>query len=305
MDNIQSANTAVGTQRAASLQREDHPGEPAIVAEGVTKSYGRIEALRGLSLTVRRGEIFGLLGANGAGKSTLIKILVGATRPNAGQVRVLGLDPIRQSRVLREQIGYMPQFRALYEDLSARDNVRFFARAHPIDNLERRIDDVIEFMNLTERQHDPVYGYSGGMEQRVSLACALVHRPRLLFLDEPSTGVDPKLREALWAHFRELVAQGVTILVSTHQMDEALHCDRVAVMRGGEVLACDTPRGLLSRGQATVTIWRDGQPHTEVVRHYAEQLPVMLGLTPQITRIEIREDSLEDVVLNLINGGSI
>jgi ABC-2 type transport system ATP-binding protein len=197
----------------------------------------------------------------------------------------------------------MPQFRALYEDISARDNIRFFARAQPVDNLEKRIDEVIAFMQLTERQHDPVYSYSGGMEQRVSLACALVHQPRLLFLDEPSTGVDPKLRESLWSHFRELVAQGVTILVSTHQMDEALHCDRVAVMRAGEILACDTPRSLLSRGKARVTVWTGEQSQTHTVTNLPDALPALLGVAPSVRRIEVREDSLEDVVLGLINEG--
>lgn len=301
MREVQTVNSSEEARRRAPLPMKSEA--PAIVVERVHKSYGHVQALNGLSLSVQHGEIFGLLGANGAGKSTLIKILVAATRPNAGTVRVLGLDPLKQRHALREQIGYMPQTRALYEDLSARDNIRFFARAHPIDNLERCIDEVIAFMNLTERQHDPVYGYSGGMEQRVSLACALVHRPKLLFLDEPSTGVDPKLREALWSHFRELVAQGVTILVSTHQMDEALHCDRVAVMRGGDVLACDSPRGLLARGQATVTIWRDGQSQRQTIDHYAEQLPQLLGVSPDINRIEIQEDTLEDVVLRLINEG--
>ena len=159
-------------------------------------------------------------------------------------------------------------------------------------------------MELTDRQHDPVYGYSGGMEQRVSLACALVHRPRLLFLDEPSTGVDPKLRESLWGHFRQLVKQGVTIVVSTHQMDEALHCDRVTVMRNGEVLACDSPRDLLARGKVEVTIWKGEQAQTQTVTNYAEELPQLLGVSSTISKIEIHEDTLEDVVLRLINQGS-
>lgn len=275
----------------------------AIQVTGLRKSYGQIEALCGVDLSIQRGEIFGLLGSNGAGKSTLIRILIGTLSADDGTAQVLGLDPRRERARLRLQIGYMPQHRALYEDLSARDNVRFFARAQPIDDLERRIDEVLNFMQLSERQHDPVYGYSGGMEQRVSLACALVHRPRLLFLDEPSTGVDPKLRESLWSHFRELVTQGVTILVSTHQMDEALHCDRVAVMRAGEILACDTPRNLLARGKANVTICRDGQAHTQTIANYAEELPVMLGVAPEVSRIEVREDTLEDVVLSLINEG--
>ena len=272
-----------------------------IVVNDVHKRYGHIEALRGLSLTVNEGEILGLLGANGAGKTTLIKVLIGMIRTNAGSVRVLGLDPIQQAHELRQQIGYMPQSAALYEDLSARDNVRFFARAHQRDGLEKQLDEVFEFVNLSSRQNDPVYGFSGGMKQRVSLACALAHKPRLLFLDEPSTGVDPKLRESLWLHFRELAAAGSTIVISTHQMDEAFHCDRVALMRAGAVLACDTPRGLMALGKAKVSVWRNGQKQTEVVDRYAEKLPGLLGLDASVSRIEIEEDSLEDVVLALIN----
>jgi len=275
----------------------------AIQVTGLHKAYGHIKALDGIDVTVQEGEIFGLLGANGAGKSTLINVLIGTLASDSGSAEVLGFDPRKQRRQLRPQVGYMPQHQALYEDLSARDNIRFFARAQPIDNLEQRLDEVIEFMGLTDRQHDPVYGYSGGMEQRVSLACALVHKPRLLFLDEPSTGVDPKLRESLWGHFRELVKQGVTIVVSTHQMDEALHCDRVCVMRNGEILACDSPRDLLARGKVEVTIWKDGQAQTQTVTNYAKELPQLLGVDSAISKIEIHEDTLEDVVLRLINKG--
>jgi ABC-2 type transport system ATP-binding protein len=270
----------------------------AIKVEAVKKNYGRIEALRGLTLSVNDGEIYGLLGANGAGKTTLIKILTGITPYDSGTVRVLDMDPAQQSHAIRQQVGYMPQSAALYDDLTARQNVRFFAHARKIDGLERRIEEVLDFLNLSDRQDDPVHGFSGGMKQRVSLACALVHRPRLLLLDEPSTGVDPKLREALWQHFRDLADQGVTIVVSTHQMDEAFHCDRVAVMRDGMALACDTPRGLMARGRATVTIWYNGSTRTETLDNYAEQLPRMLEV--QADRIEIHESTLEDVVLELI-----
>ena len=276
----------------------------AIIVQAIRKRYGPVEALRGLSLTVKTGEVFGLLGANGAGKTTLIKILTGVIRPTAGTTSVLGYDPARQAWELRKQIGYMPQTPALYEDLSARDNVRFFARAHVAANIEEQIDAVLEFVNLAERQNDPVYRFSGGMKQRVSLACALAHQPPLLFLDEPSTGVDPKLRESLWAHFRQLADGGTTILLSTHQMDEAFHCDRVAVMREGAVLACDTPRNLLARGQAKITIWRGDQAQTEIIAHYAEQLPRLLGIDAAISKIEIQEDTLEDVVLRLIDAGA-
>ncbi|GIV95632.1 MAG: hypothetical protein KatS3mg057_0289 [Herpetosiphonaceae bacterium] len=276
----------------------------AISVSGLRKLYGRFEALKDVSLTVERGEIFGLLGANGAGKSTLIKVLVGSLKPSAGSVQVLGLDPIKQAQLLRRQIGYMPQVPALYEDLSPRDNVRFFGKAHGLANLERRIDEVLEFVNLRSRERDPVYSFSGGMKQRVSLACALIHAPRLLLLDEPSAGVDPKLREAFWQHFRELAANGVTLLVSTHQMDEAFHCDRVAIMRDGLFLACDTPKNLMRRGRAQISIWRGAEVDRHAVTNYAEQLPGILrryNLDPSITRVEIEEDTLEAIVLDMIN----
>ena len=283
------------------------PEMPAIVVEGVEKRYGRIEALRGVSIAVGQGEIFGLLGANGAGKSTLIKILVGSSRPSAGTVEVLGLRPAAGAsplRQLRQQLGYMPQAPALYEDLSPRDNVRFFGRAHRLEGLEGRIDEVLAFTGLRGRERDPVYGFSGGMKQRVSLACALVHRPRVLFLDEPTAGIDPKLREAFWRHFRELAASGVTLFISTHLMDEALACDRLAIMRDGVVLACDTPRAILRRGQTRVSIRLDGRVERETVANYPEQLPALLrrhGLDPAVSKIEIEEDTLETVVLALID----
>jgi ABC-2 type transport system ATP-binding protein len=276
-----------------------------IEVSDVCKRYGHIEALSGLSLSVQQGEIFGLLGANGAGKTTLIKTLVGITRPDSGTISVLGINPTKQMHLLRLQIGYMPQAAALYDDLSARDNLRFFGRAHDLTDLEQRISDVLDFTNLRNREHDVVSGFSGGMKQRLSLACALIHQPRLLLLDEPSTGVDPKLREALWGHFRDLAGQGVTILVSTHQMDEALHCNRVAVMRDGKVLAVDSPRGLLARGRAAITIWRNGTSETHTVDQYSEQLPNLLGLLPAVERIEVHQDTLEDVVLRLINAAEV
>jgi ABC-2 type transport system ATP-binding protein len=276
----------------------------AIVVHDLHKQYGHIQALRGVNLQVGRGEIFGLLGANGAGKSTLIKTLVGSTRPSAGSTTVLGLDPTKQAALLRQQVGYMPQQAALYEDLTPFDNVRFFAQAHNLANLKERVSEVLAFTDLLARQHDPIHGFSGGMKQRVSLACALVHQPPVLLLDEPSAGVDPKLREAFWRHFRTLAAQGVTILVSTHQMDEALHCDRVAIMRAGLILACDTPRHLLWSGKTKVKVWCGDEVSQETISNYPENLPRLLAryqLNTAVTRIEIHESTLEDIVLDLIS----
>lgn len=274
---------------------------PAVDIHQLDKNYGVVQALRSLDLTVQTGEIFGLLGANGAGKTTLIKILVGITRATAGTAQVLGMDPVREVWALRRQIGYMPQTPVLYDDLSAWENVRFFGKAHRLPDLDARAAEVLAFVDLSERQHDPIHTFSGGMRQRASLACALVHQPKLLLLDEPSTGVDPKLRESFWQHFRRLAQQGTTILISTHQMDEVVHCDRAAVMRAGQVLACDTPRGLLAKGRTTVRLWSQGTVRELVLDDAPVDLPRSLGLADHYERIEIESDRLEDVILRLID----
>lgn len=278
--------------------------DPAIQVENIKRKYGHIEALRGVNLQVEKGTIFGLLGSNGAGKTTLIKVLVGSTRPNEGQVRVLDLDPFKDSRKLRELLGYMPQAPALYDDLSARDNVRFFGQSHRLPDLGEQVERVLEFTNLTERAGDAVSGFSGGMKQRVSMACALVHKPQALFLDEPTAGVDPILKENFWEHFRQLAAQGVTLFISTHLMDEALLCDKLAIMRDGEVLVCDTPQNIMLQGNTTVKIWRSNRLDRHTVAEYPTQLPGLLqnyGLDPAITRLELDQDNLETIMLRLIN----
>lgn len=278
--------------------------ELAVSVLGLQKNYGAIEALRGVDLRIERGQIYGLLGPNGAGKTTLIRSLIGSTRGSAGTISVLGMDPTREKRRLREHTGYMPQTPALYDDLSARENIRFFGLAHQTRDLNRLIDEAVEFVGLSERARDPLHKLSGGMKQRVSLACALVHQPEILFLDEPTSGIDPQLRETFWLHFKDLAARGVTILVSTHQMDEALFCDRLAVLQQGQVLADDSPRQLLWKSQATINLMRGTTVEEFQTTNYPEQLPVILrryGLDPAIDRIEVKEDTLEDVILALIH----
>ena len=275
----------------------------SIRVEDLGKNFGKIQALKGVNLEIAGGQIFGLLGPNGAGKTTLIRLLIGSTKATFGSVSVLGMDPVRQKLALRRMIGYMPQSPALYEDLSARDNITFFGRAYPIEELSRRVDETLEFVGLSSRARDPVYKFSGGMKQRVSLACALVRQPQLLFLDEPSSGIDPQLREGFWEHFRELTSRGVTLVVSTHQMDEATYCDRLAILHQGMILADDSPRQLLLNSQARIKIWRGEQRIEHEVTNYPEQLPGVLqnyGLDPAIGRIDIEEDTLETIVLRLI-----
>jgi ABC-2 type transport system ATP-binding protein len=289
---VQEAERGAETAAQVSIRTHD-----------IKKRYGSFEALRGVSLQVDTGSIYGLLGPNGAGKSTLIKALVGASRPSSGEVRILGLDPVRQGRELRPRIGYMPQAPALYDDLSARDNVRFFGRAHSLPDLDQAVDDVIAFVALSGRQRDPVYAFSGGMRQRVSLACALVHRPEVLFLDEPTAGVDPQLKEGFWRHFRDLASRGVTLFISTHLMDEALLCDQLTVLRAGQVLITAPPEEIMQRGRTEVRVWRGNQVETETVRGYYTELPRLLeryGLDRSISRIELHEDSLETVILSMI-----
>jgi ABC-2 type transport system ATP-binding protein len=275
----------------------------SIQVQDLYKKFDQIQALDGVSLAVASRQIFGLLGPNGAGKTTLIRLLIGSTRPTSGQLSVLGLDPIRQKRALRALVGYMPQTPALYEDLSAWANVHFFGRAHLVPDLSRRVEEVIDFVGLSQRARDPVYKFSGGMRQRVSLACALVHQPRLLFLDEPTSGIDPQLRDTFWRHFRELTANGVTLVVSTHQMDEAMNCDRLAILHRGALLAEDVPRRLLWNGRATIRILRGEEVIELETSDYPQQLPGLLrryGLDPAVTRIDIEEETLEARVLRLI-----
>ena len=276
----------------------------SIQTHELDKNFGQVKALKGVSLKIESGQIFGLLGANGAGKTTLIRLIIGSTKPSSGRLSVLGFDPVKQKRAIRRLIGYMPQSPALYEDLSPMENIRFFGKAHRIENISRRTEEIIAFVGLSERARDPVYKFSGGMKQRVSLACALVHQPKMLLLDEPTSGIDPKLRESFWEHFRDLSSQGVTIVVSTHQMNEAMYCDKLAILHQGASLVDDTPRQLLWNNRARIKIWHGDQVNEQEIINYPEHLPRKLQsyrLDETINRIEIEEDTLETIVLGMIN----
>jgi ABC-2 type transport system ATP-binding protein len=275
----------------------------SIEVSGLTKKYGRVEALGGADLSVGRGEVFGLVGPNGAGKTTLIKALVGALRPSGGTARVMGLNPLKDRAELRQRIGYMPQGPALYEDLTARGNVGFFGAAHRTPDLKKKVDEVMHFADLSGRVDDPVHTFSGGMKRRVSLACALVHRPEVIFLDEPTAAVDPQLRSRFWKTFRELAGEGTTLFISTHLMDEAMLCDRIAILRKGRIIATDTPRSILEEGRTRLTVEQDGREQEGTIGGHPEDLAAALrpyGLQPGVTAIDVETDSLEAVVLSLI-----
>jgi ABC-2 type transport system ATP-binding protein len=208
----------------------------AVDVDNVVKSFGSMRALDGITLRVKTGEIYGVLGPNGSGKTTLIRAIVGLVAPDSGTVTVLGRR-IPDLDIL-SQVGYMTQQAALYPDLSVEENVRFFAS---ISGGDGNVTDALKTVELDQRRNSVVAELSGGMRQRCSLACALVHRPRLLLLDEPTVGVDPQLRVQFWEHFREMAASGTTILVSSHVMDEAERCQRLGLIRFGKMLAEGTP----------------------------------------------------------------
>ena len=206
-------------------------GPPAVEVDGVVKAFGATRALNGVTVRVRRGEIYGLLGPNGAGKTTLIRAIVGLVTPDRGSVTVMGRR-MPDIDVLAH-IGYMTQAPALYTDLTVEENVRFFSRIH---GGSGDVAEVLEFVDLADRRRSVVSTLSGGMRQRTSLACALVHRPALLLLDEPTVGVDPQLRVQLWDRFRVMAERGTTIIVSSHVMDEAERCQRLGLVLGGRLL---------------------------------------------------------------------
>lgn len=210
----------------------------AVVTEGVAKSFGPVQAVRGVTLRVGAGLTYGLLGPSGCGKTTLIRLILGTLRPSRGSISVWG-HPV-PSRAVLSETGYMPQDTGLYTELSARENVAFFARLYGRRG-QGDVEQVLDLMELSDRADSPVNTLSGGMQRRVSLACALVHQPRLLLLDEPTVGVDPRLRAAFWSHFHALNEAGTTIIVSSHVMDEAARCHRLVLMRDGLLLSEGTP----------------------------------------------------------------
>ena len=208
----------------------------AVDVDNIVKSFGAQKALDGLTLRVKAGEIYGLLGPNGSGKTTLIRAIVGLVAPDSGTVTVLGRR-IPDLDILAK-VGYMTQQAALYPDLSVEENLRFFAA---ISGADANVTEVLKTVDLDQRRTSVVSTLSGGMRQRCSLACALVHRPQLLLLDEPTVGVDPQLRVQFWEHFHEMAAAGTTIVVSSHVMDEAERCQRLGLIRFGKLLTEGTP----------------------------------------------------------------
>lgn len=238
------------TEASVDTQKARGPAEPIppmVEVKHLVKRFGKLLAVNNLDTTIQAGETFGLIGPNGSGKTTLIRMLAGLLRPTSGSIRVLG-EHLPNSKVAAK-VGYMTQASALYLDLTARENLRFFATIYGLrgKEQEKRIKEMLERVDLADRGNDVVNKFSGGMRQRLSLACSLVHNPRLALLDEPTVGVDPELRLSFWQYFHQLNQEGVTIIVSTHHLDEAARCTRLGLMRFGTLLAVGTPAELLQQ----------------------------------------------------------
>ncbi len=237
----------------------------AIDVRGMTKRFGEQTVVNGIDLQVRSGEVYGFLGPNGSGKTTFIRMLCGLLAADAGEGTCLGLDVIRESESIKRQVGYMTQRFSFYEDLSIAENLDFVARMYAVENRREAVRDSIERLGLAGRQKQLAGELSGGWKQRLALAACMIHHPKLLLLDEPTAGVDPKARRDFWEQIHELAGQGLTFLITTHYMDEAERCDRLAYLSYGNLLTRGTAEEVVAG--AGLTTWRvDGPDLQELAR---------------------------------------
>jgi ABC-2 type transport system ATP-binding protein len=250
----------------------------AITLDRVTKRYGRTTAVRELSLTVGAGEMFGLIGPDGAGKTTTIRLMCGLLRADAGRVRVLDLDPLRDHRALTGSVGYLSQRFSLYGDLSIDENIAFFAEIHGVRDYAARRNRLLEMTQLTPFRSRLADRLSGGMKQKLALACTLVHEPKLIVLDEPTTGVDPVSRREFWKLLSEFLSQGITIVMATPYLDEAERCTRVALLHDGRLLALDRPDMLRATLPGTLF---------EVIVADHRRAPEVLRQTPGVADVQM------------------
>ena len=215
-----------------------------IKIENLKKSYGDTPAVNNLNLEIIEGEMFGLVGPDGAGKTTTIRILCGLLQPDSGLIKVLGSDLNKKKKEIQNQIGYLSQKFSLYGDLSIDENIEFFADIHNVNDFQSRREELLAFTRLTPFRDRLAEKLSGGMKQKLALACSLIHKPKIIFLDEPTTGVDPVSRRDFWKILSDLKKEGITILMTTPYLDEAERCNRVALMNNGEIIALDTPQNI-------------------------------------------------------------
>ena len=260
-----------------------------VEAHNLTRRFGSFVAVDGIEVTVSAGEVFGLLGANGAGKTTAIRMLCGTLPPSDGTVCVAGMDMVRHARRARGYIGYVAQRFALYGDLTLLENLQLQAGLYGLNNSQRRerIGWVLQKLMLQDRAGRMAAGLPLGYQRRMALAAALLHEPQVLFLDEPTSGVDPIARQQFWELIYDLADTGIAILVTTHYMDEALFCDRIALMDAGKIIAEDTPAGLVARPLTTPMLELHSERGTELA-NALRQWPEVLEIIPHAGQLRIR-----------------
>ena len=278
--------------------------EPILVANDLSKSFGEIQAVKDVSLQIARGEVFGLLGPNGAGKTTTISMLTGLLEPTSGSIIVDGMDVEKHTTEVKAKLGLVPQELALYPTRSARQNLLFFGRIYGLKgkDLQRRVDEVLEMIGLTERANDAIDEYSGGMKRRVNIGAGLLHKPDVLFLDEPTVGVDPQSRNAIFESVEALNRGGMSVIYTTHYMEEAQRlCHRVAIVDTGELIALDTPAALIrSLGGGIIVIGlAEGYPE-EIVDQVA-QLPTVKAATRTDGELKVETHRLQEALMGVLD----
>ncbi|MCU0494946.1 MAG: ABC transporter ATP-binding protein [Chloroflexaceae bacterium] len=282
----------------------------AVETAGLTRRFGDFVAVNKVSFQVQPGEVFGFLGPNGSGKSTTIRMLCGLIAPTEGSGHVLGLDIASEAEAIRARIGYMSQKFSLYPDLTVHENLRFYASVYGVPRRERaaRMAELTAMAGLTGREDSLTSTLSGGWRQRLALACAIVHRPQVLFLDEPTSGVDPEARRAFWDLIYAMAADGVTVFVTTHFMDEAEHCHRIGLMYGGNLIALDTPAGLKRLAVDGEVLEIEGDPQ-DSARSLIAALPGVYSVAPHGARLHAIVDNAsqrsESILTTLRNGGVV
>ena len=242
--------------------------DPVIETSGLTKQFGPIRAVDGLDLDVGAGEMFALVGPDGAGKTTVIRMLCGILAPTSGSARILGRDLVNEAALIKNDIGYLSQRFSLYGDLTVDENIEFFAEIHKVRDYKKRRGELLEFTRLAPFRTRLAERLSGGMRQKLALACTLIHTPRLLLLDEPTTGVDPVSRRDFWKILSSLLRTGITIFMSTPYLDEAERCSRVGLMNNGRLLAADTPQAVkrLMKGEVVEVVCGETRRAFDVLR---------------------------------------
>jgi ABC-2 type transport system ATP-binding protein len=270
--------------------------EQALEIHALKKSFGETEAVRGINLTIAKGEMFGLVGPDGAGKTTLIRMLCGIVKPDDGGAKILGLDLVTQMKEIKPRIGYLSQRFSLYPDLSVDENIEFFAEIHEVNDYTARRNELLDFTRLTPFRNRLADQLSGGMKQKLALAATLIHKPEIIFLDEPTTGVDPVSRREFWKILSSLLEEGITILMTTPYLDEAERCSRVGLMSAGNILLADTPKNVKKQMKGSVI---------EIIPSELQRATESLRSNPEVIEVQTFGDRINVVVKQGVEANTV